>query len=198
MINIDEPTRLIGITGYREHGKTEFAYSLISAFDWEARHLSIVDPIEDIACEAFDISFDQTHNHRYVVDDRYGLSPAEIFEKVSNSFAQIYPDIWIRDCIETAYHGWIHSTYWVIDDISTEVEANAVRECGGLLVNVHLLDPDGNQIIPDDQPEIAAIDTDFVVLNDGEDEDLLACQARIVKRQILRHYEKLGANIEAL
>lgn len=98
------------ISGKKFHGKDTVARMLIDELVKRkliggARVLSFAGPLKDAAKSIFLLSHDQCYHPQYkeVVDDRWGLTPREIMQKLGTEVGrQIHKDVWVLNAIYNA------------------------------------------------------------------------------------------------
>lgn len=156
---------LIGVIGRKNAGKDTLADLLVARRGFKKHALA--SPLKEACRVLFLLDELQLNDpgQKEMVDDRWGLSPRVMFQKIGTDFARetFGHDFWVR-----------HLEYWVeretplrlvVPDVRFPNEAAWIRAHGGLLVRVHSTDP-----ISDDahisETGIDDIPADIEILND--------------------------------
>ena len=126
---------IIGLIGNKRTGKTTCSNFLVNDYDFKS--IAFADPIKEAMKIAFDLNYEQLDGKlKEVVDERWGLSPRQLFQKFGTDFARnvIGQDVWIRRMkIELSK---MKNENIVVSDIRFPNEAIAVKEMGGYLIKI--------------------------------------------------------------
>jgi hypothetical protein len=188
---------IVGIAGRKRSGKDT------AARYWVERgyvRLAFADPLKWLVMHTWDLTFDQLYGDcRETVDERWGLSPRVILQRVGTQVArEVHPDTWARKLVQTirraesgeeimvpdldagcfvplrldSRHGCRHG--WVIPDLRFPNEVRVLRESfgGGVrLVKVIRHGLDGGDL-HESESLVSTLDIGDVIVNDGTVGDL--------------------------
>lgn len=162
---------IIGITGYKRHGKDSVC-AAICGLERRAQRIALADPIKAAAREWYGLSHDQTDGDlKESLDERWGLSARQIMQRLGTEVARsIHADTWIRYLLaQTAKQP---QTLWVVPDVRFQNEAAVLRAAGAHIWRVHRpsLAPSGD--LHASEAEIELISADVQLMNHGSLEDL--------------------------
>lgn len=165
---------ILGITGYKRHGKDSVCES-IRALEPRARRIALADPLKAIAREVYGLSTEQTDGDlKESIDGRWGLSARQILQRLGTEVARsIHPDTWVRYLLaQVAKHP--QDVLWVVPDVRFQNEALALRAAGAHIWRVHRpsLTPSGD--LHASEAEIELIHPDVQLLNSSSLDDLRA------------------------
>lgn len=148
---------LLGLTGPAQCGKDTIAERLMAMHGFVPTAFG--DPAVNAVCEAFGI------DHKEVAEQArnayWGMAPRQMLERMRGAMAaQFGAEFWVRRWALT-YNEIRDTAPCVVCDVATEIEAEAIRDAGGLIVHVSRLGCRGDDLI--------AFDTaDLVLVNDGD------------------------------
>lgn len=170
---------IIGLTGKARSGKDTVAEHICSTCFFE--HYWFSKPMKD-ACAAM-FNWDERHLYgelKEVVDPRFGVSPRVAVQTLGTEWGRdtINQNIWIeRARIEMESFSDL-----VISDCRFNNEAEAIREAGGVIVEV--VRPNVQQVAEHaSEKGIDASLIDFTIVNDGTLTDLY----RAVDQFLIKH-----------
>lgn len=176
---------ILGITGYKRHGKDSVCEA-ICAFEPRARRIALADPLKAIAREVYGLSVEQTDGDlKESLDERWGLSARQIMQRLGTEVARsIHADTWVRYLLaQITKHP--QNTLWVVPDVRFMNEALALRAAGARIWRVHRpsLTPSGD--LHASEAEIEMLPVDAQIMNSGSLDDLRV-QVRSALHQLLR------------
>ena len=185
--------RVLGLTGYKQSGKSTLAGVGIMQFGFHRMGFS--DALKDIIRDLWP-AFTQEHrlgSLKEEVLEEYGKSFREVAQVVGTDLFRTYdPDVWVR-----ALRKRIHSYYYsmgptaarnlVIDDVRFDNEAALIRELGGQVWEVVRADSmsQGKRLKVQRDTHISeqgllASSVDMVILNTfGLDEYRAMCSRKV-------------------
>lgn len=177
--------KIMGICGKKRSGKDTIGEYLIEKYGYV--RYAFADPVKDICRIMFKLSEDQLYgDKKEVLDQRWGITPREAFQKIGTDFGQIalhkiIPDI--TGQVRSRQFWTKHFELWfkeqveknpdikvVITDVRFKHEAKIIKELGGIIVKVKRsgLVSDGHI----SETELDNIATSFIVENNETIEDL--------------------------
>lgn len=173
--------KLIGITGLAHSGKDSLAACFArSGFQRKAFADSLKAVTALIAGEPSHLYFGETSKEEFC--DTLGMTRREALQKVGVGMRQaIGPDVWVKRLLQ----GWVDTGLapTVISDCRFENEAQAIRDLGGIIIQI--VRPgaglSGNAASHVSENGIDDELIDFVVNNDGTLGDLAVEAGKILK-----------------
>ena len=174
--------KLIGITGKARSGKDTIAGRLYARYAFT--RIAFADPLKLAAQQMFGLSQDQTWGDelKEVVIPHWGMSPRQIFQLLGTEAAKpvFGDDFWVKRWSLT-YNIFRNTDDIVVPDVRVDVEANALRALGGVIIEVRrgtgLVGSTGEHV---SERGISSL-PDFVIDNSGSIEDLNRQIDRIVE-----------------
>jgi adenylate kinase family enzyme len=139
---------IIGICGYIGSGKSTLAKYLTETYNFE--ELAFADSLKQACGYLFDLSHDQLYVDKETVDERWGVSPRAILQKVgTNIMRDTLPLIIPELKLETSI--WIKlltykvnkileidsKSHIVISDVRFHDEVKAIKDLGGIILKVN-------------------------------------------------------------
>jgi hypothetical protein len=129
--------KLIGITGKARSGKDTIAKHLWA--EHEFTRIALADPLKLAAQHMFGLSDDQTWNPDFkeVVIPYWGMSPRQMFQDLGTKAAKgtFGSDVWVKRWL-LSYKPLHKTDDVVVPDVRVDVEAEAIRQLGGVIVEV--------------------------------------------------------------
>lgn len=122
---------IIGITGYKGHGKDSVG-ALLSQKGFIL--ISFATPLKVMLLEGLRLSSEQVYGKlKEVVDPRYGVTPRHMMQTLGTDWGRnlIADDLWIRAGIERARDYLAEGKSVAFTDVRFPNEARAIREAGG-------------------------------------------------------------------
>lgn len=163
---------LIGLKGKKLSGKDTTGKILAKEFGFTT--IAFAEPLKQAAMIIFDLSEDQVHDQalKEQVDPRWGLSPRRILQVMGTEVGrQLCPNIWVERAMMRVQKE--PKTNWVITDLRFVNEAEAIKEAGGIVVEVQRPGAGtGNNEQHVSEQEQDHIKPDYIISNDGTLEDL--------------------------
>jgi hypothetical protein len=126
---------LIGFTGKAGSGKDTAA----SIFNPRAVFLSFADPIKKSSKILFNLSDDQLTDRilKETVDNRWNISPREIFQKIGTNMKLVHNDVFIIGMKERIQQEINKGTeYIIITDARFENECKLIKELNGKIIKI--------------------------------------------------------------
>ena len=161
--------KLIGIIGLKNSGKDTVGDYLKENFGFTK--YAFAHPVKQICKSLFSLTDEQLEDRilKERKDDRWGLSPREMFQRIGTDFGQFaifkifpelkgrvsYRELWVK-----LFEEWLEKTpklNVVVTDIRFKHEAKKIKELGGLIVKInrntgitdsHISEIELNQITP--------------------------------------------------
>jgi hypothetical protein len=166
---------LIGITGYRGHGKSTAAQVLESA-GW--RHFNFSDTLKEVVQLVYGIPL-EIQNHAVLKEEVWPYyphkSPRELLQYIgTDMFRNYIADTWI----EAWRRRSMMFSHVVVSDVRFPNEADVITEMGGIVIRVHNPDIRHTDAASKhaSELEIDKIKPTYMITNDGTIGEL---QARI-------------------
>lgn len=165
-----DPPKLVGLCGLAGHGKSRLANEAQNLCS-DVEILSVASSLKKKAASFADIE------EEFMLQDKEGFRPLLVALGAAGRDS-LGLDHWLND-LKERYDALPAGTIVFIDDIRYENEAKWVRDEGGLIVNVSLVD----QEVPDNRhesemPEL--LNADWFVINDKHKPELLVEAARTI------------------
>jgi hypothetical protein len=206
--------RIIGIHGAAGAGKDTAADTLVQSHDFAK--VGLADPMKRFCAELWRFSWDQlwgASEFRNAVDPRYGVSPRHVLQRLGTEWGRdCDTDVWVRYAIgvcrallepppgQVAYYSSEHGLKitrdprfngWrgvVVPDVRYANEAQAIRDAGGIVVEVvrpgaGLKGVAGKHI---SESGIPSGFLDYRIVNEGTVEDLATAVATFVATAVAR------------
>ena len=166
--------RVIGLTGLKRSGKTTLAREL-SALGY--KDVAFADPLKDLAVRLDPILTGDTRLSQVI--DAYGWEYAKDHYPESRRILQflgtevvreVNPDHWVNKMRQKICINHPDKKF-VVSDVRFENEADVVRECGGIVVEI--IRP-GLSLPTDSHSSESGVCADWVIYNTGTKDELLS------------------------
>lgn len=162
--------QIIGLVGQKRSGKDSVAGFLAP---YGFRRLALAEPIKRIAMDLFGFTREQVEGIDYDREQilpEWDVSVRQILQRIGSELGrQIHPDLWIRKLMMQV-DLWDEDRF-VIPDVRHLNEVREIRARGGQIWKI-----ERPSFVNDDthssETEIASIEPDLVIVNDGTLEDL--------------------------
>ena len=179
--------QLIGITGEKGKGKTTLVHVLnflLSINGYNANVFNFADYIKQIARECFDVEIGNIHG-------KLSQEQRELLCKIGDALRSIDPNCLVKviDRKIKQNQGFI-----IIGDVRLQREADMIKSQGGIIVRMqsHSFNRSENYLQEHvTEKEIAGIQPDFEIVNDGTFADLVH-EAKKVLRHLSPHHDWKG------
>jgi hypothetical protein len=177
--------KILGICGKKRSGKDTAGEYLIEKYGYV--RYAFGDPVKDVCRVMFKFTEEQLYgDKKEVLDERWGISPREAFQKIGTDFCQhaihkIIPDI--TGEVRTRHFWTKHFEIWldeqvkinpdikvVITDVRFKHEAKVIKKLGGSVLKILR-----NGVPKDDhisETELENVSASSIVENNGTLEDL--------------------------
>lgn len=139
---------LLGIMGKKGSGKDTVSNYLVSHYGY--KKMAFADPIKQIAQIIFDLDISQIDgNKKEIIDERWGITPREIFQKLGTEFGQydlvnyfpalkqknITRNFWVER-LKMEYQKYNNQNV-IISDVRFKHEIDAIKEMGGKIIKIN-------------------------------------------------------------
>lgn len=173
--------KLIGITGKARSGKDTIAKHLFHTHEFT--RVAFADPLKHAASHIFGLSGRQTWDDelKEKVIPYWGKSPRQLFQLLgTEAIKPVFgDDTWVKR-FEITYNLLKDTDHMVVPDVRVDVEANRIRELGGVIIEVRR----GSGLVGSTGSHISELGLstlpDFVIENHGSIDELKANVDRIV------------------
>lgn len=196
------PTRkpIIGIRGKARAGKDAIAEHLQERYNIE--RIALADTLKAVAQITFDLTQEQLFgNKKEVIDDRIGISPREILQRMGCFFRELQEDFWVEKLhtliLSSSPDFDMYNTRTIIKavpnmfnkgfsvpDIRFPNEVEYIKDVGGFTIEV--IRPDQEEIEHNthiSETAINDIPSDYTIINDGTLEELYIKVDDILRRR---------------
>jgi hypothetical protein len=171
--------RIVGLCGYKRSGKSRSADRLV---DDGYQRLSFAEPIKQML-----YALGLTEEHLYgdlkdvPCDLLHGQTPRWAMQSLGTQWGRmlIHEDIWVRAAGIKAKRHLLVGTSVVCDDVRFHNEVKEIHDQGGLLIRVVRAGCETSD--HESERDIASLDADFVVINDGSIADLQDKVVRLIQ-----------------
>ena len=123
---------VVGLAGYTGAGKTAIVRALVARYGCEV--VAFSDTIKEAAILIWDLSEAQAYREREAVDERYGLTPRYILQKLGSEVGRaVWPDTWI-ECTRRRMEFLVDmegASSILVDGVRFPNEVDAVHRWGG-------------------------------------------------------------------
>jgi len=172
---------LIGLVGTKSAGKDTFADHFISSrknTEEKIVKYAFATPLKKACKELFLLSDSQLSGtiEKETIDERWGLSPRQIFQMVGTDFIRnhIDPNFWL-----THFEYWLDSqlstSIVIVSDVRFQNEADLIKNKGGVLVKINRSEegvkPDDDSTNTDSHISEVGVDSitgiDYLIQNSG-------------------------------
>lgn len=176
--------KLIGITGEARSGKDTIAKHLWAEYGFT--RIAFADPLKLAAQQMFGLSHAQTWDDslKEVVIPHWGMTPRKIFQLMGTEASKpvFGEDVWVKRWL-MSYNVLKDTDDIVIPDLRFDIEADALRKLGGVIVEVRR-DAAGLTGEAAKHKSEAGISTppDFVISNNGTFDELYAAVDLMLER----------------
>jgi hypothetical protein len=140
--------QIIGLSGFKRSGKSTFAKELVEKHNFV--EYSFAQPLKKMTQDLFEFTNDQLENNKEVIDNRWGYTPREIFQKMGSEIMrdyipQVFPNFpfqnsfWIQKFImfcDNFRNNYPDKTGIVISDVRFTDEADMIRKMGGQIIRI--------------------------------------------------------------
>ena len=187
---------IIGICGKKRSGKDTIADILVNTYDF--KKYAFGDPIKKVAKIIFNFSEEQLYGEsKDLVDERWGISPREFFQKFGTDYGQYYfneqfPNILKdkpRNLWVEVFHQWYENQRnndrnlkIVISDVRFQHEIDKIKELGGYIIKVerNSINLKDSHLSENEIDNIHMDNFNLIINNEGTKEDLF----KIIKENI--------------
>lgn len=158
---------IIGVSGNKRHGKDTVASILAKRYGYS--RAAFATKLKEGAKLMLGFSDEQVYGDlKEVVDERYGVTPRHALQTLGTEWGRNYinTDVWIIATLSNL------ETKTVISDCRFLNEAEAIRKADGIVIKVIRPSKADIEDTHPSEKEIALIEADIVLINDGSIEDL--------------------------
>ena len=134
---------LIGIVGKKYSGKDTAADYLVANHNFTK--MAFADPVKKVAKELFNFNDEQLYgNLKEATDERWGISPREVFQKIGTDFAQFgiytyFPNmknIGRKLWVERLFAEYDPKSDTVISDVRFKHEIERITKENGIIIKI--------------------------------------------------------------
>lgn len=158
---------LIGITGYKQVGKTTMAEILEHSEQFE--HETFAGKLKEIVRDLYGLTEEQVNGPvelKEQVIPAWGKSPREIMQLFGTEVTRsVHPDTWVRYLVNRIKWPVEIGFDFVISDVRFPNEAEAIKKLGGVIVRVYRPGYGGDGHAS--ETSIQQIAFDHLITNDG-------------------------------
>jgi len=176
--------KIVGFSGLKGSGKSFLAEHLVKKYGYE--RYSYADPIKKAVAAILNVSYDWVHhnkeNYIYFGDDE--ISVRRIIQTLGTEWGRdtISTNIWVFSLLSSIKASGNFNKFVVIDDVRFDNEAKAIKEKGGVIINIDSHIESGDSHASEQITKIS----DFKIYNDFTENTLKELD-KIIKKVDARY-----------